>query len=421
MINVLEKGGEMLHVTELLGAHAYDRDGHFVGRVIEMFIEPADQPNRIARILLGRGKYLPLVVRYDHISFVAPGVIRLNVEEKQLAHYQANEGWLAMHKDLLDQQIIDTSGRKVVRVNDIDLSEHRVNGTVELRVTNVDVGLTGAARRLLHGVASPGLIRGLATRLPTRTIPWEFVSLIEPDPLRRVKLRITHQKLERLHPADLADIMEELSPVERQSIIASLDEETAAEALAELDKRLTTQIVETLDPEKAADILEEMDPDQAADVIAGLTEESSRDVLREMPGKEAREVRELLKFEENSAGGMMNTDFIYVGEKATCSEVIEWIREKDVDLEQLDTVFLIDSDAKFVGAVAVGRLLLAPPGEAMESLKSEPLLSLTPDAEDKEVFELFDKYNLHSLAVVDQDGHPIGAIAVDDIVTRLRK
>src|SRR6202140_2471679 len=410
----------MLHATELLGGEAYDKDGHFVGHVTELFIEPADQPNRVARVLLGRGKYLPLVARYDHLAFVAPGVLKLNVEEKELEHYRPNEGWLAVRKDLLDQQIIDTSGRKVVRVNDIDLSEHRSNGTVELRVTHVDVGLTGAARRLLHGVASPGVIRGLATKLPTRLIPWEFVNLIEPDPLRRVKLRITHQKLERMHPADLADIMEELSPLERQSIIASLDEETAAEALGELDKRLTTQIVETLAPQKAADLLEEMEPDQAADVIADMTPESSREVLSEMPREEAREVRELLKFEENSAGGMMNTDFIYVGEAATRDEVVSWIREMDVDLERLDTVFLIDRQAKFSGAVAVGRLLFAAPDERMEALKMEPLLSISPDAQDKEVFELFDKYNLHSLAVVDSLGRPIGAIEVDDVVTRIR-
>src|ERR1700688_67559 len=370
----------MFHATELLGGEAYDKDGHFVGHVTELFIEPADQPNRVARVLLGRGKYLPLVARYDHLAFLAPGVLKLNVEEKELEHYHPNEGWLGVRKDLLDQQIIDTSGRKVVRVNDIDLSEHRSNGTVELRVTQVDVGLTGAARRLLDGVASPGVIRGLAIKLPTRVIPWEFVNLIEPDPLRRVKLRITHQKLESMHPADLADIMEDLSPHERQSIIASLDEETAAEALAELDKRLTTQIVETLTPEKAADILEEMDPDQAADVLASLTPESSRDVLHEMPGDEAREVRALLKFDENSAGGMMNTDFIYVGEAATRDEVLAWIQEMDVDLERLDTVFLIDREAKFSGAVAVGRLLFAAPEERMQALKMEPLLSVHPDA-----------------------------------------
>jgi magnesium transporter len=410
----------MLHATELLGAEAIDRDGHFVGLVTELFVEPADQPNRIARVLLGRGKYLPLVAHYDHIAFIAPGVLKLNVEEKELEHYRPNEGWLAIQKDLLDQQIIDTSGRKVVRVNDIDLSEVRTNGTVELRVTQVDVGLTGAARRLLQGVVSPGMIRRLQSKLPTRLIPWEFVNLIEADPLRRVKLRITHQKLARMHPADLADIMEELSPVERQSIIASLDEETAAEALAELDKRLTTQIVETMDPGKAADILEEMDPDQAADVLADLSPEASREVLREMPREEAREVRELLKFEENTAGGMMNTDFIYVGEGATREEVLAWIREKDPDLEQLDTVFLIDRDAKFSGSVTVARLMLAPAGGKMDTLKSNPVVSVRPDAQDKEVFELFDKYNLRGLSVVDQENRPIGAIAVDDVVMRLR-
>ena len=158
----------MLHATDLLGGDAYDRDGHFVGQITELFIEPADQSNRVARVLLGRGKFLPLIVRYDFIAFVAPGVIRLNVEEKDLEHFQPNEAWLAMRKDLLDQQIIDTGGRKVVRVNDIDLTEQRVNGTVELRVADVDVGLTGAARRLLQGLASPGVIRRIQARLPTR-------------------------------------------------------------------------------------------------------------------------------------------------------------------------------------------------------------------------------------------------------------
>ncbi len=291
---------------------------------------------------------------------MAPGVIKLNVEEKELEHFHPNEAWLAVRKDLLDQQIIDTRGRKVVRVNDVDLAEQRTNGTVELRVTDVDVGLTGATRRLLQGLASPVMIRRIQEKLPARTIRWEFVNLIEADPLRRVKLRITHDKLEKMHPADLADIMEELSPTERQSIIASLDEQTAAEALAELDSRLTSQIVEKMEPEKAADIIEEMEPDKAADVLADLSPEMSQDVLEEMPGKEAREVEALLSFDENSAGGMMTTDFVYVGETATRAEVVEWIRGRDIKLEQLDTIFLIDADAKLSGAVAVARLLLAP-------------------------------------------------------------
>src|SRR5260370_4407222 len=258
----------MLHATEVIGGEAYDVQGNVVGRVSELCIEPAEQPNRVARYLLGRGKYVPMVARYDQMSSVAPGMIKLNVEERDLEHFHSNEAWLAVRKDLLDQQIIDTRGRKVVRVNDVDLAEQRTNGTVELRITDVDVGLPGAARRLLQGLASPAFIRSIQEKLPARTIRWEFVNLIEPDPLRRVKLRITHDKLESMHPADLADIMEELSPAERQAIIASLDEESAAEALSQLASRLTSPIVAKMAPERAAAIIEDTEPARASGGLA---------------------------------------------------------------------------------------------------------------------------------------------------------
>jgi magnesium transporter len=411
----------MLHATELMGAETYDAQGNFVGRVRELFIEPAEAPNRIAHFLLSRGRFQPLVARHDQVAFLAPGTMRLNCGERALELYEPNEAWLAVRKDLLDQQIIDTSGRKVVRVNDVDLSEQRANGNVELRMLQVDVGLAGAVRRLLQGVASPALIRKLQAKVPPRVIRWEFVNLIEPDPLRRVKLRITHEKLENLHPADLAEIMEDLSAAERQSIIASLDEETAAAVLGELDARLTTQIVEKLDPEKAADILEEMAPDAAADVLAGLSQETSDELLEEMPGQEAAGVRELLQFDAATAGGMMNTDFAFVGEGAMRDEVLAWMRGHDLNLDQVDTVVLLDRAAQFSGTVPVARLLLAAPEQTMKELRQEPLLSVKPEAEEGEVFELFDKYNLRMLTVVDDNNRPIGTITVDDVVSRLLK
>ncbi|HEY2352799.1 MAG TPA: CBS domain-containing protein [Candidatus Acidoferrum sp.] len=410
-----------LYATELMGSKAYDTQGHFVGRVREFFIEPADQPNRVSHYLLARGHFPPLVARYDQVASVSVGDIRLNVSERALALFEPNESWLAVQKDLLDQQIIDTSGRKVVRVNDVDLVEQRTNGNTELRLTQVDVGLPGAIRRLLQGVVSPGLIRRLQANLPQSTIRWEFVNLVEPDPLRRVKLRITHEKLEDLHPADLAAIMEDLSAAERQGIIASLDEETAGAVLAELDERLTTQIVEKLDPGKAADILEEMAPDAAADVLADLPKQTFDDVLEEMPGQEAREVRELLEYDPSTAGGMMNPDFAFVGERTTREEVLQWMRGQDLNLDQLDTVVLLDSAAQFAGTVTVSRLLLAEPDQSVSELKMEPLLNLEPDADDDEVFELFDKYNLRTLTVIDEHKHPIGVITVDDVVSRLVK
>ena len=410
-----------LHATELMGAETYDVQNNFVGRVREFFIEPADAPNRVSHFLLSRGRFQPLMARHNQVASVEPGKMRLNVSERELDLYHPNEALLAVRKDLLDQQIIDTSGRKVVRVNDVDLTELRSNGNVELRLTHVDVGLPGAIRRLLLGIAPAALVQKLQSKLPPKVIRWEFVNLIEPDPLRRVKLRITHEKLEDLHPADLADIMEELSASERQSIIASLDEETAAAVLAELDARLTTQIVEDLDPEKAADILEEMAPDAAADVLDNLPKETSEELLEEMPGQEADEVRELLEFDAATAGGMMNPDFVFVGDTSTRGEVLEWMRGQELNLDQLDTVVLLDGNAHYCGAVSLARLLLAGPEQRMAELRTEPLLSAMPNTKEKEVFELFDKYNLRMLTVVDKDNHPIGTITVDDVVSRLLK
>ena len=409
------------YATELMGAKAYDAQGNYVGKVREFFIEPADAPNRISHFLLSRGNFPPLVAKHNQVASVTAGRVDLSVSERALELYQPNEALLAVQKDLLDQQIIDTRGRKVVRVNDLDLAELRANGNVELRLTQVDVGIPGAVRRLLQGVVPSKVVRKIQTKLPQRAIRWEFVNLIEPDPLRRVKLRITHEKLEDLHPADLAAIVEELSASERQSIIASLDEETAAAVLAELDARLTTQIVEDLDPEKAADIIEEMAPDAAADLLADLPKETSEELLHEMPGQEAEEVRELLAFDPSTAGGMMNPEFVFVGENSTREEVLDWIRKQDLNFDQLDTIVLLDHKAQFSGAVPIARLLLATPEERLSALKMEPLLSLPPDANEKEVFELFDKYNLRMVTVVDKESRPIGAITVDDVVSRLVK
>jgi magnesium transporter len=410
----------MLHVTEVIGADTYDVAGNFVGRVKEMFIVPDEQPNRISRLLIGRGKYRSLVARFDQIDSVAPGRVKLTTDESALELYNPSDSWLAVQKDLLDQQIIDTNGRKVVRVNDVELADSRVNGNTELRLTQVDVGLPGAVRRLLQGIVPPMGIRRIQQKLPRRAILWEFVNLIEPDPLRRVKLRLSSAKLSQLHPADLADIMEELSPAERQSIVDSLDEETAAETLAELDKRLQTQVVEQLDPEKAADIIAEMNPDEAADLIQSLDSAKSKEVLEEMEHTDAAEVKQLMKFDESTAGGMMNTEIVVVGEDATRGEVVDYIRFHEIALDQLDNVVLINKDAGLAGTVPVARLILADGEQRMAELAFQPLVSIKPDASDKEVFEIFDKYNLRSLAVVNDESQPIGAITVDDVVSRMR-
>ena len=411
----------MLHATELLGAEARDAQGNFVGRVRELFLVPADHPGRISRILLSRGRFQPLVARHDQVASAEPGKLVLSVGEQSLDPYQPNEAWLAVQKDLLDQQIIDVNGRKVVRVNDVNLEDRNANGHVELRVTQVDAGFQGAARRLLQGLAPASIIRRLQQRLPAAVLPWEYVNLIEPDRMRRVKLRIESGKLATMHPAELADIVEELTPDERQSIIESLDEQTAADTLAEMDDRLQTEVVETLDKEKAADILEEMDPDEAADLLAELPPETSQKLLEEMPRDDAQEVKRLLQYDEHSAGGMMTTEYVLVGEDAGREEVVGWIRGLDLNAEQLDTILLINKQAVLAGTVSVGRLLMAETAQNMAELRSDPLVFVNPDASEKDVFEMFDKYNLRTLAVVDANQRPLGVITVDDVIKHLQE
>lgn len=409
----------MIHATELLDSTVYDAQGNYVGRVRELCIVPAEQVNRIARLVIARGKYQPLLARYDQVASVTPGTVRLNTGELELKPYLPDEGWLTVRKDVLDQQIIDLHGRKVVRVNDVDLVEQSVNGRLELRLAQVDVGLAGALRRLLKGVLTPPVIRAVQKRLPTRVIPWEFVDLIEPDPLRRVKLKLPESKLAQLHPADIADIIEELAPAERDAVIETLDVATAAEAMGELKDDVQVRILEQLDSERAADILERMSPDEAADVLADLSVHTAAETLERMDRREASELVELLRFEENTAGGMMTPQVLASAETTTAGQAVESLRGSEVPVESFDTIYLINADNVLTGAVPLARLLLATPATLLAGLRAEQLVFADAETQEKQVVDLFDKYNLRSLPVVDTDQKLLGVITVDDVVTRL--
>ena len=409
----------MIHVTELLDARVYDAQGNYIGRVRELCLVPTEEPGRIARLVISRGRYQPLVARYDQVASAAPGVVRLNTGELQLDTYHPDESWLTVRKDLLDQQIIDLHGRKVVRVNDLDLVEQPINSHMELFVAKVDVGLGGALRRLFKGVVPPYVIRTLQKGLPTRSIPWEFVDLIEPDPMRRLKLRLPHDKLAQLHPADLADILEELAPSEREAVIESLPEATAAEALGEVKDELQARILEELEPERAAGILEQMPPDEAANVFADLPADVATQVLEDMESSEADELTELLQFAGDTAGGMMTPEVFASVESTTVAQVAGALRGAEVPVDSLDAIYLINNDNALVGAVPLGRLLLADSGAALGSLRAEQLIFADAQAREKQVIELFDKYNLRSLPVVDAEQKLLGMITVDDIVGRL--
>ena len=325
-------------------------------------------------------------------------------------------------RDLLDQQIIDVTGRKVVRVTDVTMGIHNDGQRDILSMMDVDIGVRSIFRRLFQGVLPRLWIRRLQRRIPPNSIRWEFANVVEPDPLRRLRLNISYQKLEDMHPADLADIVEDLAPAERGAIFETIDSEVAADTLSEVeDPKMQASILENLEPEKAADIMEEMAPDEAADILSEMEEETSEEILEEMDSEPKTDVRELLEFEEDTAGGLMNTEYVVLHDNATVADAMAALKGNEDLLETLNTLFLIDEEERLTAAIPLARLFLAQGETRLKTLASETLLQVTVDETQDRVTEFFDKYNLLTLPVVDDEGKLAGVITADDFFSILRK
>ena len=409
---------DYLFFTELMSMPVLDSRGRRIGRVKDAALVPLAHSARIDRFLVGGGDTW-LTVRYDQVRTISLGRgIALN--DEQLMPYHEDEYMLRIARDLLDQQIIDVTGRKVVRVNDITMTIHYDGSRDVLTVSEVDIGVRSIVRRLLQGVLPPGFIRKLAQPIAPNSIPWDFCNVVEPDPLRRLRLNISYRSLEEMHPADLADIVEELSPAERGAIFETIDSEVAADALTEVDPKMQASILESMEPEKAADIVEEMAPDEAADILSELEEETSEEILDEMDAAPKTEVRELLEFGEDTAGGMMNTEFVSLHENASVMDALAALRGNEDLLESLTSMFLVDADERLTAAIPLARLFIAAGGAKLKDMASETLIQVGVDEKQNRVTELFDKYNLLTLPVTDEDGKLAGVITADDIISVLR-
>src|SRR5215831_8535256 len=407
-----------LALTELLGSPVFDVAGQPCGRVREAVLSPQEDRARISMLVV-RTRQGDRMLPFAAVDSIDGGV-RTTSSAADWVPRDGSEGLFFLERDLLDQQVIDVFGRKVVRVNDVDLHQDLSNNRPVLKVGSVDVGARGAIRRLLKGVVPLPALRALLRKIPPRPIPWDFVDLIETDPARRVKLKISHNRLARLHPADIADIVEELAPDEREAVFETLDEGVAAEALEEVDPKVQKAIVESLDSDRAADIVEEMEPDAAADLLADLPEERTSEILLEMKPEEREEMVELLEFKENTAAGRMNTEYLALDASKTAADAVEALRHFEGGVETVNTIYLVDSKGTLVGAVPLVNLVLAKPETPLLALTQEPLISTLGTANEKEVSELFDKYNLLTLPVVDETQKLTGVITSDDVISLLR-
>jgi magnesium transporter len=406
-------------LTALLGTPVTDAQGHLLGKLKDIAVSTGPEGGKVAGLVLKTRTGLAIVPSQDVMETPA-GTLELRSSDAITPLIDPGN-YLYLQQDLIDRQIIDIHGRKVVRVNDVDLEWLGRGGVHLLRVAEVEVGLRGAFRRLFKGLLPRPQLEKLSRRFHPRAIPWQFVDVIEPDPARRVKLRIAHERLAGIHPSDLADILEDLAPAEREAVFTSLDEEVAAEALEEVEPKLQKALLEKLDEERIADIVEEMDPGAAADLLAELPEAQSDAILEEMEPEERHEVEELLEFDENSAAGCMTTDFVFVGADATVSQAVQALRTFDGDPETVTEVFMLDDKRVLRGAVSLSRLVVSLPETRLSVLTEPRVLSCPADMKQNELAEIFDKYNLHALAVVDSQNRMVGVVQAEQVISFLRE
>ena len=410
---------EILFLTELIGLRVFDVKGRAMGRVKDAAVVPLLDRFRVDRFLIGAG-WGWLTVRHDQVDAISlAGGIRLR--DEKLTPYHNDEYMLRLVRDLLDQQIIDSHGRKVVRVTDVTFDIARsAEGNDVLRVLEVDVGLRSILRRLAQGVLPPRWIRRAQAPIPPKSIGWQFCNIVEPDPQRRLRLNISNEYLEKMHPADLADIVEDLGPEDREAILSSIDREVAADTLSEVAPEMQANILESLEAETAADILEEMAPEEAADAIAELESETADEILEEMELESKTELNEILELREGTAGRLMHTEFVALPEDATVGDAIRAFREREDELESMSALYLVDAEERLLAVVPLSRLFLAGAEAPLNKLGLDTFTQVQTGERQARVVELFDKYNLLALPVVDKQGRLTGVITADDVIALLR-
>ena len=403
----------MIYFSQLINQNVWDGYGGVVGKLADILINGTDKtmPPIVALCLKQNPTGVDLIAA-DQIASLWPS-ITLKVGTNHIRPYQPTGHELPLLDRVLDQQIVDTEGKRLVRVNDLQIAR----AGEQFVLTGVDVSGTGLLRRL--GLEKVGRSIGQAfNRPPTSVvIPWEFVASIEhDDPLR---LSVSQNKLVKMPPADIAAIVDELDRHTTTALLEGFDNQALADTLEESSSELQMTILANMSPERAADILEEMDPDEAADLLADLPDGTSEALLELMEQDEAREVRTLLNYPEDTAGGIMTTEFAYVPEDLTVGEALDYLRQSEDarDDEVMYYVHILDHEQRLRGIVTLRDLVMADPTSDLRKWVEAEVLAVEPLTPQEDVAYLIAKYNLLSIPVIDPESQAmLGIVTVDDAI-----
>jgi len=399
----------MLYLSQVLGRPIHDLEGERVATIKDVIVRLGEEDHPPVTGLVARYRRRDFFMPRWRIKDFGERGAQLNSDILDLRPFARREGEVLLARDVLDKQLIDVDGKRVVRVNDVQLIE----AANEWRVTGADVSLQGLWRRL-----TPQNFIG--TSRPVEVIDWADVGYLATD-AATVQLKSSRDKLARLHPVEIARLAEALSYHHGSEIVESLDDETAAETLEEMSAEDQARIISDMDEERAADILEWMSPDEAADVLGDLPEEKAEDLLKRMETEEQADVAELLPYEDDTAGGLMTTEFVTLPRKLTVGEALARLREMAETPNMIYYLYVVEEEGswKLCGVIALRSLILAATDAPLADVMRDEFQTAHPDDAARDVAEKIAEYNLLALPVLDEAGDILGIITVDDAMEML--
>ena len=402
-----------LFVSEILKKPVLDPKGEDLGRVRDISVVKGEPFPKVSALIVEKRKRL-FNIPWNDLNIFNKRIISARIYGENLQPYEFSEMDLLIVRDIFDKQIVDANGAKVVRVNDVRLEGFNS----EAILVAVDVGMRGIMRRMGFERGGEDVLRIFNKRLALNLISWAYIQPLEPK-LTKISLTVPRQMVSELHPADIAEIISQISHKEGASFFKGLDVETAAEALSELQPDVQAAIITGMDTDKAADIIEEMPPDEAADVLSDLPVEKAKEILEQIEKEEAEDIQELLSHEEDTAGGLMNNEFISYPPETTVKDAIDRFRKDAEEVETVYYIYVVDVNEKLLGVVSLRDLILGGPDANLSDIMETKLKTVTPDTDEVDVAEIVSKYNLVALPVVDTEGTLLGIVAVDDILDRI--
>lgn len=411
----------MIYLSQLMGNPVYAADGEKIGTVSDLGIATGEVFPRVTSLAFKGPGRTPFMISWrKYVDTYDEKEIHLKVPavEIRFSYLQPDEVLIA--RDILNKQIVDTRGMRVVRVNDLKLSD---TSSTQLRLLGAEVGARGILRSLSPTLEHVALkvARTFGHPIPERIIAWSYMDLVERD-LSNVKLSVSHKTLDDMHPADIADIIERLDPRLRGQVFAQLDDEQRAGAMAEFDDdAMAAELMGGMNEREASRMLSEMDPDDAAELVSELDYDKAEKLLRLMGVQEQRAIRQLLGYREDTAGRIMTSEFAALPEDKTAADAVELLRGLDEDFESVRYVYLSDEDNKLSGVVTLNALIVAEPETPLADICTREVITASPEDDQEDVAEDIAKYNLLAMPVVADDGHLLGIVTVDDALDVLEE